>query len=290
MTEEQTEYKTESQSLGASENGGSTEELDQTKYKTPDMKGVLARARKIMLRNALVKVKEGKILSAKEVELIEEAEAEAEVGGQRSEVGSKETFKNLREVIAYLHGQGWKVSQSTLYKHQGEGKIKSEPDGTYVLKSILRYAKAYLTTREAKRKLDDEELQRKKTLAEINRIVELGKLARIKRMTEEGKYIIREQFELEVAARAAALEAALLFVVQSRVGNWIRIVAGDFHKTQDLINDVQEAVNDALNEFASEKEFHVLFDNLPREEKEDVSHRVTENTEIKESHDEDDDN
>jgi hypothetical protein len=38
------------------------------------------------------------------------------------------------------------------------------------------------------------------------------------------------------------------------------MVAGNHQKTQDLINDMTEAHNDTLNEFASEKEFHVLFD------------------------------
>lgn len=239
---------------------------EQAEYKLPEMKDVLARAKKLMLRNALIKVKEGKTLSTKEVELIEEAEKEAESEERgRDELvrGTREQFKNLREVVAYLQGQGWKVSQSTLYKHQGEGKIKAEADGTYTLKNLMRYAKAYLITIDGKRKLDDEELQRKKTLSEIRRIEEQAKLFKIKRMAEEGRYILRDQFELELAARAAALEAALLFMVQSRVGNWIRIVSGDFHKIQDLISDVSTAVNDALDEFASEKEFHVLFEVRP---------------------------
>ena len=114
--------------------------------------------------------------------------------------------------------------------------------------------------REAKRKVDDEELQRRKTQAEIRRIDEQGKYAKIRRMAEEGKYILREEFELELAARAAALEAALMFMVQAKAGDWIRMVAGNHQKTQDLINDMTEAHNDTLNEFASEEEFHVLFD------------------------------
>jgi hypothetical protein len=226
----------------------------------PEMKDVLARARKVMLRNALVKVKEGKSLTAKETELIEEAEIEAQHGQDELVRGTQEKFKNVREVVAYLKGQDWKVSQATIYKHQNDGKIKAEADGTYTVKNVLRYARGFLMLREAKRKVDDEELQRKKTKAEIWRTEEQAKLGRIKRMVEEGKYILRDQFELELAARAAALEAALMFMVQAKAGDWIRMVAGNHQKTQDLINDMTEAHNDTLNEFASEKEFHVLFD------------------------------
>lgn len=192
------------------------------------------------------------------------AEEEALVGS------TKESFKNLREVTEYLRGQGWKVAQSTVYKHENDGKIRPEADGSYGIKSVLKYARSFLLLKSTKEKLDDEALQRKKTMAEIRRIDEQAKLARIKRMVEEGRYILKEQFELELAARAAALEAALLFMVQSKVGNWIRIVSGDFKRTQDLISDFSDAVNDTLNEFASLKEFHVLFAiNAPGEKESD---------------------
>jgi hypothetical protein len=259
MTEEQAEKDAEH---GQDELvRGTQETIEPEARPVSEMKDVLARARKVLLRNTLVKIRDGKSLTAKETELIEEAEKEAEIGA--SEIGGsvgKETFKNVREVVAYLKGQDWKVSQATIYKHQNEGKIKAEADGTYLLKSVLRYARGFLMLRQAKQKVDDEELQRKKTKAEIWRTEEQAKLGRIKRMVEEGRYILRDQFELELAARAAALEAALMFMVQAKAGDWIRMVAGNHQKTQDLINDMTEAHNDTLNEFASDKEFHVLFD------------------------------
>lgn len=182
----------------------------------------------------------------------------SEVGDQS--LGGPERFKNLREAVAWLKAQGWKVSQSTIYKHENDGKIRAEADGTYSGKSVLKYARSFLMLQATKEKIDDEALLRKKTMAEIRRIDEQAKLARIKRMAEEGRYILRDQFELELAARAAALESELLFMVQSRVGNWIRIVSGDFKRTQELITDVSDAVNDALNRFAGDREFHVLFE------------------------------
>lgn len=230
---------------------------EQAEYKTTEMKDVLGWARKVMLRNALVKVKEGKSLTAHEAKIIQEEEAEH---GQDELVrGTRENFKNLREVVAYLKGQDWKVSQATVYKHQNEGKIKSEGDGTFTLKHVLRYARGFLMLREAKQKVDDEELQRRKTKAEIRRIDEQGKFARIKRMVEEGKYILRDQFELELAARAAVLEAGLKYAIQAKAGEWIDAVKGDHERTGDLIRIATDALNLALNEFATMKEFHVVF-------------------------------
>ena len=189
----------------------------------------------------------------------EQAEYRTKPEDQGSEGGKPQEFKNLREVAGFLKGQGWKVSQSTLYKHQGEGKIKAEPDGTYTFKSVMRYAKAYLTTLEVKRKAEDEELQRRKTLAEIRRIDEQAKLAQIQRMKEEGKYILLERFELELASRAAVLEAGLKFMIEARAGEWIDLVGGDHERTADFIRSATTALNDALNQFATLKEFHVVF-------------------------------
>ena len=171
----------------------------------------------------------------------------------------KDTFKNLREAVAYLRGEGWKISQSTLYKHQREGKIKTEPDGSYTQKAILRYAKGYLTTQETKRKLADEELQRRKTKAEIQRNEELAKSARIKRMAQEGLYVLRADFDLELAARAAVLENGLKFAVQTYAGEWVEVVGGDHGRTGDLIQSMNDAIDRTLNEYSNLREFHVLF-------------------------------
>lgn len=78
-------------------------------------------------------------------------------------------------------------------------------------------------------------------------------------MVEEGKYILRDQFELELAARAAVLEAGLKYAIQAKAGEWIDEVKGDHERTGDLIRIATDALNVALNEFATMKEFHVVF-------------------------------
>jgi len=189
----------------------------------------------------------------------EQDEKEEEHGQEELVRGIDGNFRNVREVVTYLKGQDWQVSQSTVYKHQREGKIKGEADGAYTLKNVLRYARGFLMLRETKRKVDDEELQRKKTKAEIWRTEEQAKLGRIKRMVEEGKYILRDQFELELAARAAVLEAGLKYTIQAKAGEWVDAVKGDHNLTGDLIRIALDSLNEALNEFASMREYHVLF-------------------------------
>jgi len=144
--------------------------------------------KQVMIKNALTKLKAGGSLTKREEELLEEAEVQRKDRLKDTTTqGRNDTFKNLREVVAYLKEQGWKISQAGLYKHSGEGKIKSEKDGTYTQKGVMRYAKGFLTTRETKRKEDDEELQRRKTKAEIALKEEQLKRERIKRMVDEGR-------------------------------------------------------------------------------------------------------
>ena len=214
--------------------------------------------RQVMIKNALVKLKERKSLTQREEALLEEVEAQRK---DTTTQGRNDTFKNLREVVGYLREQGWKISQAGLYKHSGEGKIKSEKDGTYTQKGVMRYAKGFLTTRETKRKEDDEELQRRKTKAEIALKEEQLKRERIKRMVDEGRYILREDFEYELAARAAVIESTLKFMIQSDAGEWIAATGGNNERTGDLIRIMDDALDRALNEFATLKEYHVLFKN-----------------------------
>jgi hypothetical protein len=125
----------------------------------------------------------------------------------------------------------------------------------------MRYAKGFLTTRETKRKEDDEELQRRKTKAEIALKEEQLKRERIKRMVDEGRYILREDFEYELAARAAVIESTLKFMIQSDAGEWIAATGGNNEKTGDLIRIMDDALDRALNEFSTLREYHVLFKN-----------------------------
>jgi hypothetical protein len=172
----------------------------------------------------------------------------------------KREFRNLREVAEYLKASGWKVSQSTVYKHGGEGKIRPNQEGVYSLKAVEKYAGIFLVRKETQQKIIDDELQRKKLLAEVEKLSEQARLARIKRLAEEGRYILRDDLELEMAARAASLEAGLKHIVQLRAGDWISVVTGDGKKTGDLIREMNKAIDLILNEFASMREFHIILE------------------------------
>ena len=171
----------------------------------------------------------------------------------------KSEFKNKREVADYLIEEGWKVSRSTVYKHAAEGRIRPDANGIYTLRAVQKYARLHLMQQDTGQKIDDEELQRKKIMAEVAWKTEQARREKLKRMVEEGLYILREDLHLEFAARTATLEAGLRHMVHSSAGDWIALVDGNEKKVGDLIREINGALDALLNEYATTKEFEVIF-------------------------------
>jgi len=170
-------------------------------------------------------------------------------------------FKNLRAVARYLQEEGWQVAERTVYNHGRRGLIRPDKQtGMYDARHVNRYAATHLPMRETRTKLDAEDLARKKTMAEVAKLTEQAKLAQIKRFAEEGKYIPRDDLEMELAARAAVVENSIKYMVQSRAGEWIELVEGNTKRRGDLISVLNEDFDKMMNEFASTREFHVLFE------------------------------
>lgn len=171
----------------------------------------------------------------------------------------QQTFKNKLEIYEYLKAQEWKVAQSTLYKHAKEGRLKPDKKGVYSLKKINKYATLHLERQETRQKIGEEDWQKRKIKAEVARLTEQAKLAHIKRLAEEGRYVLREDVELELAGKAAVLETGLKSMVQTKAGELIDLVEGNEKKTGDLIRVLISELDQAINEFASTQEYHVIF-------------------------------
>lgn len=53
-------------------------------------------------------------------------------------------FRNVKEVSAYLRDAGYKISQSSVYNHNGQGKLVSDENGGFSKKAVDRYVKTWL--------------------------------------------------------------------------------------------------------------------------------------------------
>jgi len=172
----------------------------------------------------------------------------------------KDQFKTLKDVSRFLISEAWAVSERTVYRHGKAGKIQPDIGKEYSLKAVRRYASRFLMQAATRQKINNGNLAKRKQLAEINRIEELGRLAKLKRMAEEDKYILKSDLYLEMASRAAALEAGLKYMINAKAPAWIEMLDGNQKKIGELILTMEGDLNEALNEFASTKEFTIIFE------------------------------
>ncbi|NDY41266.1 hypothetical protein G3N55_00175 [Dissulfurirhabdus thermomarina] len=175
-----------------------------------------------------------------------------------------DSFSNIRAVRAWLLEQGWRISQSGIYKHRAEGKIAPDlPGGRFSRRRVEAYAAAHLrradTGKRPQREL--EEQQRRKALAETRRAEAQALKLEHELAVLQGRYLPREDFYAELAARALALESGFRAMVQARLGEWIELVGGDATRAPDLSAAVQADLDRLLGEYASLGRFHVLLPN-----------------------------
>jgi len=169
------------------------------------------------------------------------------------------SFKSRVGVLTWLQENGWQVSRSGFYKHFREGKLRPEQDGTFTLTAVEKYAKTFLkrasTGKKVRVAIDD--LLRKKAGLEVRSLEIKTAREEFKRGIEEGKYIPRDQLELELAARAAVLDAGLTHLFQSQAGALIEVASGDPRKTAEVVHRLIAEKDRFLNQYAAPIEFTV---------------------------------
>ena len=167
------------------------------------------------------------------------------------------TFPNRLAVTKWLQDNGWKVSKSTVYNRIGKAKLLSREDGLFYLKDVKKYASVFLKRKDTGKRLQGEQddLQRRKTGLEVEKLeVEIAR-AKHKQKVEEGLYIPRDQFEIELASRATVLDAGIAHFFQSDAATWINLVGGDQRKLPELISVLIAAKDEFLNQYARAREF-----------------------------------
>jgi len=161
------------------------------------------------------------------------------------------SFDNLQKVLIYLKGQSWKVSQSTLYKHNKAGLLKPEKTGQYLLASVESYAANYLKRLDGSVVSDDDDTKKKRE-AEIRKVVAQAEHWELKTKTESGLYVPKDLYEKNMAARAKVLKSDLLGFCRSEAPDIVNKVEGNPELIPDLIQFMTERVLNCLNRYCEE--------------------------------------
>jgi len=167
------------------------------------------------------------------------------------------SFPSLLAVLGHLEAAGYRISKSKIYRDKDKNFIGVQPDGTVLETEVRAYA---ATLDRLDGTIDDlSDVHRRKA----NREVQLQEI-KIQKMQleldkERGKYIPRDEFESELAARAVIFDNGFRHFFQTRVATWIAMVNGQPEKQADLLADLIDGLNEQLTRYATTQTFQVMF-------------------------------
>lgn len=174
----------------------------------------------------------------------------------------------MNAVLEYLRDCGRKVAKSKLYNDVKAGLLLKHKGG-FRLSDVDVYAQSLPLTSAPKEDGDRiKRLTQRRQEATIAKIEQETERIRFKGEVERGKYIPREDVELELASRALVLESGIKQAVEMNVLDLIHLVEGTPNKSQEFLERFEEMLNAALNEYASTAEFEVRIADTGEEENE----------------------
>ncbi len=169
------------------------------------------------------------------------------------------SFPSLLSVVDHLNKAGFRISKSKIYRDKDKNQIKINKDNS-VLETEVR---AYASTLERKEgNLDDlNDIHIQKTTKEVIKLEEQIAKLKFDREKDEGKYILKSDFEAELASRSAIFDIGFRHAFNLHAREWIAIVSGKPDKSAEFLQSLNTVLDEQLTGFASIKTFQVLFQN-----------------------------
>lgn len=190
--------------------------------------------------------------------------------GFKEQAGDPERFETKFAAWEWLVANGWKLGKSQFYNHCKDGLIRPDADGSYSMKRLKKYAETHVKRAETGLLQRDEleRLQERKLKGEVE-------LLEVKKAREQhdldvrrGRFIPREDVEIELAGRAVAFLSGLRNTVQMSAVDWIRLVNGDTSRAAILIDAMTHDIEHRLSHYASTVQWEVILD-APQEDDDD---------------------
>ena len=166
----------------------------------------------------------------------------------------------MAEALKELKGRGYKIGKSKFYDDCSHGLCKLEADGSILEGSLNKYVKHPRANLKRLDKIREEEQAQDKTRAEIDKLKEQVAKLRLERGVLEGRYISREDFEMELASVVGQVQTGLHHMLEMRVADWVVLVSGDPDKGKDLLDALKRALDKRFNDLAKIDRFKVVFE------------------------------
>ena len=175
----------------------------------------------------------------------------------------EKSLSNILAVVDYLAAQGWKAKKSAIYNHRKAGKLRPQPDGSFRIADIERYAETYLRRKDGGESGKLDKLQQQKVVAEIRKMEAQAEHWESRARSSSGSFVPKEQHERDLARRAALFRSDLETFARSEVSEIVSLVGGDAGKIPELVTLMLGRFDGFLANYAEEREFTVPL--LPEE-------------------------
>lgn len=168
--------------------------------------------------------------------------------------------KDWNAALAYLEESGKKCKKTKLFDDIAKGKLKKQPDGSFKIRDIDRYAASLPSLGTSDRVAKDAaDRQRRKEEAEIRRIENGAEKDAFHLDILRKRYVSRDQLYLELAGRAVTLASGLKTAFEAEGMSLVYLVDGNPKKFAPFMQKLESILDIALNEYATLDEFEVMF-------------------------------
>lgn len=172
--------------------------------------------------------------------------------------GTPDVFKNTGEVLRYLQEEsGRQIEKTKLYEDIRKGLLR-KADKKFRKVDVDKYAASLpRSTTPDGRVADAEARQARKEEAEIRIKEAQADREEKKNAIMDGKYVLREDVDQELAAKAVALNMGLKSKIEANALAIVTRVGGKPKRARTLVQSLEELVDAACNEFAQPLELEV---------------------------------
>lgn len=170
--------------------------------------------------------------------------------------------KNRSAVLRWLQAAGWQVKKSTFHNNCKKGLLALNRSGVYSRLAVRKYAEQYHVHSSTGQTVNDADvsLATEKIKKEIKRIETATTRDQFDLDVKMGRYVLRSDVEVELAARAVVLDNGFEYMFQANLSEIIAMVHGDQQLAPALLEFLKEKKDEQMNVYANMGEFLVALD------------------------------
>jgi hypothetical protein len=168
-------------------------------------------------------------------------------------------YQNIMALVNAMQQRGYKLKKTKAYGDAKRGLLRVQDDGTITATDAKAYELTLSLGRDLKTSVEVLEAVETKTELEAEKIRLQNEKLRWEMERDQGKWVLRESFEMELATRAAYLEMGIRNFFETKAASWIGLVGGKVNKAHLMINEFEREFDALINSYYDMRRFNVNF-------------------------------